>query len=168
LLAAAEDGGRTGSAIEILIVLALAHAACGDTPAAVAALQRALKFAEPEGYVRLFVDEGPPMAQLLRDATARAVASPYAGALLAAFAGQRQVHHETSPLPTPQPLIDPLSERELDVLRLFNSELTGPDIARELVVALSTVRTHTKSIYGKLGVSSRHAAVKRAGELGLI
>ncbi len=67
-----------------------------------------------------------------------------------------------------QPLVEPLSERELEVLRLLRSELSGPEIARELVVALSTVRTHTKTIYSKLDVNSRRAAVKRAAELDLI
>jgi LuxR family maltose regulon positive regulatory protein len=92
----------------------------------------------------------------------------YTGALLAAFDGERREHRQASPLPTPRPLIEPLSERELDVLRLLNSELSGPEIARELVVALSTVRTHTKSIYRKLDVTNRRAAVKRAAELDLI
>ena len=70
--------------------------------------------------------------------------------------------------PTPQPLVDPLSERELDVLRLLASELDGPDIARHLVVSLNTVRTHTKHIYAKLGVNNRRAAVSRAHQLGLL
>jgi LuxR family maltose regulon positive regulatory protein len=167
LLSAAEDGGRTGSAIEILVVLALAHAARGDTRAALGSLERALRLAQPEGYIRLFVDEGPPMAHLLREAATRGIMPAYSGALLAAFEGERQEHLEESPLPASKALIEPLSERELDVLRLLNSELSGPDIARELVVALSTVRTHTKSIYQKLGVTTRRAAVNRAGELGL-
>ncbi len=70
--------------------------------------------------------------------------------------------------PAEQPLIEPLSERELDVLRLLDSDLAGPDIARELVVSLATVRTHTRNIYAKLGVNNRRAAVRRAGELGLL
>ncbi len=168
LLPAAEDGGRMGSAIQILVVLARAHAARGDTPAALASLERALTLAQPEGYIRLFVDEGAPMAHLLREAAARGIMSAYAGTLLAAFDGEHREPIEESPLPAPQPLIEPLSERELDVLRLLNSELTGPEIARELVVALSTVRTHTKSIYQKLDVTNRRAAVKRAAELNLI
>jgi LuxR family maltose regulon positive regulatory protein len=171
LLLAAEQGGRTGSAIQVLVVLALAHAARGDTPAALVSLERALTFARPEGYVRMFVDEGPPMADLLREAATRQVVPAYVGELLAAFQSQDPM----SPVPSRAPkrpalqsVSEQLSQRELDVLRLFNSELSGPEIARELVVALSTVRTHTKSIYGKLGVTSRHAAVKRAGEMGLI
>jgi LuxR family maltose regulon positive regulatory protein len=171
LLQAAEDGGRMGSAIEILVVLALAHAARGDTPAALASLERALTLAQPEGYIRMFVDEGPAMEELLRAAAAREIMPGYSARLLAAIAGERRRRVGEPPLsttPAAHGLIEPLSQRELDVLRLFDSDLSGPDIARELVVALSTVRTHTKSIYGKLGVSSRHAAIKRAGELGLI
>ena len=74
----------------------------------------------------------------------------------------------SAPSPASQPLIEPLSQRELDVLRLFKTELSGPEIARELVIGLSTVRTYTKSIYSKLNVNSRRAAVKRAAELDLI
>ena len=168
LLRSAEVGGRIGRALEILVVQALAHQAQGQTVAALTPLERALTLAQPEGYVRLFVDEGAPMAHLLREAAARGIMPTYTDALLAAFGGERQAHREESPLPAAQPLIEPLSERELDVLRLLNSELSGPEIARELVVALSTVRTHTKSIYQKLDVTTRRAAVKRAEDLRLI
>jgi LuxR family transcriptional regulator, maltose regulon positive regulatory protein len=170
LLQAAEEGGRTGSAIEILVLQALARHAQGDITAALVPLQRALTAAEPEGYVRMFVDEGPPMVHLLREAAARGIMPAYTGTLLAACEAERQRRADDAPLPTSpaaQSLIEPLSERELDVLRLLRSELSGPEIARELVVALSTVRTHTKTIYSKLNVNSRRAAVKRAAELGL-
>jgi LuxR family maltose regulon positive regulatory protein len=143
----------------------------GDLPAALAPLERALALAEPEGYVRLFVDEGLPMAQLLREAAARGIMPVYTGKLLAAWGVEPpRAAAASPPLPSPaaQPLIEPLSERELDVLRLFNTELSGPEIAQELVIALSTVRTHTKSIYRKLDVTNRRAAVKRATELNLI
>jgi LuxR family maltose regulon positive regulatory protein len=171
LLKAAKEGGRTGSAIEILVLQALAHHVQGDIPAALKPLQQALTLAEPEGYVRMFVDEGPPMAQLLLKAAARGIMPDYTGKLLAAFEAEQLRSAGESPLPTPpasQPLIEPLSQRELEVLRLFKTELSGPEIARELVIALSTVRTHTKSIYSKLNVNNRRAAVKRAEELGLI
>ena len=170
LLKAAEEGGRTGSTIEILVLQALAYHAQGDLPAALKPLQQALLLAEPEGYVRMFVDEGPPMAQLLRAASARQIMPGYTDMLLAAFEAEQPRSAGESPLPTPsaaQPLIEPLSQRELDVLRLFKTELSGPEIARELVIALSTVRTHTKSIYTKLNVNNRRAAVKRAAELDL-
>ena len=109
------------------------------------------------------------MARLLRDAVARGISPAYARALLAAYGTEPQGN--AAPLlasPASQPLVDPLSERELDVIRLLRTDLSGPEIARELVVAPSTFRTHTKRIYSKLGVTNRRAAVKRAGDLGLI
>jgi LuxR family transcriptional regulator, maltose regulon positive regulatory protein len=127
--------------------------------------------AEPEGYVRMFLDEGSSMMQLLREASAREIMPGYTGKLLAAFEAEQLRSAGESPLPTPpasQPPIEPISQRELEVLRLFKTELSGPEIARELVIALSTVRTHTKSIYSKLNVNNRRAAVKRAEELHLI
>ena len=157
--------------IEILVLQALAHQAQGDIPAALLPLERALTLAEPEGYVRMFLDEGLPMAQLLREAAAHGIMPDYTGELLVAFKAEGQRSAGASPLPTSlaaQPLIEPLSLRELEVLRLFKTDLSGPEIARELVVALSTVRTHTKGIYSKLNVNNRRAAVKRAAELDLI
>jgi LuxR family maltose regulon positive regulatory protein len=161
LLRAAEEGARTGSVIEILVLQALAHQMRGDIPAALASLQRALTLAEPEGYVRIFVDEGPPMASLLRAAAKQGIAPSYVRRLLAA------VSKTEDSTPVGQGLIEPLSERELDVLRLLGTDLGGPAIARELVVSLNTVRTHTKNIYAKLGVNNRRAAVHRARELDL-
>ena len=176
LLEAAQAGERTGRVIEILILHALAHWVQGDIPAALAPLDRALRLAEREGYVRLFVDEGPPMAALLQEALARRILPGYAEKLLAAFPttegrGLRAEAPKFTPSalgPQSSPLVEPLSQRELEVLRLFNTELSGPEIARELVIGLSTVRTYTKSIYTKLNVNSRRAAIKRAAELGLI
>ncbi len=160
LLRAAEQGGRTGSAIEILVLLALAHQMHGDDEVALTCLGRALGLAEPEGYVRIFVDEGPPMTTLLTVAADRGVFPDYARRLITSS--------DTDVGAAPrQDLIEPLSERELDVLRLLRSDLSGPDIARELVVSLNTVRSHTKNIYAKLGVNSRRSAVRRADELGL-
>jgi LuxR family transcriptional regulator, maltose regulon positive regulatory protein len=171
LLKAAEEGERTGSVIEILVLQALAHQIRGGIPAALVPLEQALTLAQPEGYVRTFVDEGPPMEQLLLEAAARGIVSDYTRKLLAAFGAEPPGRAGESPLstsPASRPLIEPLSERELEVLRLFGTEFSGPEIANELVVALSTVRTHTKSIYRKLGVNNRRAAVRRAAELGLI
>jgi LuxR family maltose regulon positive regulatory protein len=162
LLAAAEDGGRSGSAIDILVVQALARHARGDVAGALASLHRAAVLAEPEGYVRIFIDEGPPMAALLKLAAKPRNASSYVRRLLAA------VVTVEGPSTVGQPLIEPLSERELEVLRLLGSELDGPEIARELTVSLATVRTHTRNIYAKLGVNSRTAAVRRAAELDLL
>ncbi len=157
LLAAAEAGGRGRTLVEVLVLLAIGRRVQGDQAAALAALRRALTLAESEGYVRTFLAEGPPMTSLLEAAVAHGISPTYAQRLLAV--GDR---------PRRQPLADPLSERELEVLRLLATELSGPDMARELVVGLSTVRSHTKSIYGKLGVNSRRAAVRRAEELGLL
>ena len=162
LLRAAETGSRTGSVIEILIVLALASRARGAGAAAGAALGRALELAEPENYVRIFVDEGPPMAALLRAVATPGPVASHVRRLLAAFAGTDVSR------PVSQGLVDPLSARELDVLRLLGTDLDGPDIARELVVSLNTVRTHTKNIYAKLAVNNRRAAVRRAEELDLV
>ena len=162
LLRVADDGQRTGSVIEILVLQALAHQMQGDIPAALVPLQRALTLAEPEGYVRIFVDEGPPMVVLLKAAAKQGVAGSYVRRLLAAVDGTG------ASTPVQQDLIEPLSERELDVLRLLGTDLDGPDIARELVVSLNTVRTHTKNIYAKLGVNNRRAAVRRAEELDLM
>jgi LuxR family maltose regulon positive regulatory protein len=161
LLQAAEEGARTGSVIEILVLQALAHQAGDDIPAALASLRRAVTLAEPEGYVRIFVDEGPPMASLLRAAAKQGIARTYVRRLLAA------VNKTEDGAPASQALIEPLSERELDVLRLLGTDLGGPEIARELVVSLNTVRKHTKNIYAKLGVNNRRAAVRRAAELDL-
>jgi len=168
LLQAAEAGRRMGSVIEILVVQALALQAQGNVSQALASVVHALTLAEPEGYVRIFVDEGEPMRLLIekqlrdRDHPLR----DYVEKLLAAF---------TPPTAVPQSkianlkstLIEPLSERELEVLRLLGTELSGPEIARELIVSLNTLRTHTKNIFNKLGVNNRRAAVRRAEELNL-
>jgi LuxR family maltose regulon positive regulatory protein len=173
LLQAAEAGERTGSVIEILVLQALAHETQGDISAALGALQQALTLAEPEGYVRLFVDEGMPMAILLEEAAKHWPAHRYVRRLLAAFGAAREAGKADQPAgaeertPAQQGSTEPLSERELEVLRLLRTELTGPEIARELVVSLHTVRTHTSNIYNKLGVDKRRAAVRRAEDLGL-
>jgi LuxR family maltose regulon positive regulatory protein len=161
LLHAAEAGERMGSVIEILVLQALVHQTRGDIPAALGPLSRALTLAEPEGYVRTFVDEGPPMAVLLEAAANHGIAPNYVRHLLTAFG------KAAGRTPVKQVLSEPLSERELDVLRLLRTELTGPDIARALMVSLPTLRTHTNNIYIKLGVNNRRAAVRRAEELGV-
>lgn len=162
LVTAAEAGGRDGSVLEILVLQALAHQARGDTPAALVSLERALALAEPEGFMRLFIDEGRPMEALLESAVKHGIQQNYVRQLLSAFGkGEDE-------LPTQQELMEPLSDRELDVLRLLGTDLDGPEIARELVVSLNTLRTHTKNIYSKLGVNNRRAAVRRAEELALL
>ena len=175
LLQAAEEGKRMGSVIEILALLALAHAAQGDLPPALVSLERALTLAEPEGFVRIFLDEGKPMAELLgrlRDEGGRMKA--FLHTLLAAYGKQEGVHPSHLHFAQAQvslilqPLVEPLSENELEVLSLLRTELSGPEIARERMVSLSTIRTHTQHIYAKLGVNNRRAAVRRAEELGLL
>jgi LuxR family transcriptional regulator, maltose regulon positive regulatory protein len=161
LLGAAAAAGREGSASEAGMLLALAHRDSGDTEAALAALEGALTRATAERAFRVFLDAGAPMTVLLEAVARRGGATAPAATALLAAAGSR-------PVGTPQRgLVAPLSGRELDVLRLLRTELTGPEIAAELVVSLNTVRTHTKHIFSKLGVRNRRAAVRRADELGL-
>jgi LuxR family maltose regulon positive regulatory protein len=171
LLRAADEGGRMGSVIEILVLQALAHQMQEDIPAALSSLERALKLAEPEGYMQIFLAEGSSMAELIREVAAIGILPNYTRKLLSAFEAEgKGMDEETPPSASPasSSMIEPLSQRELDILRLFKTELSGPEIAQELVIALSTVRTHTKSIYNKLNVNSRRGAIKRAIELGLI
>ncbi len=158
---AAELGQRDGSRIAILAVQALAFHARGDLPRAAAALEAAAALAEAESHVRVFLDEGPQMTALLQALAGRAT-HPYLGTLLRASSLPGR------PRSTQGALVEPLSERELDVLRLLRSELSGPEMAGQLVVSVNTLRTHTRNIYAKLGVTSRRAALRRAEELGLL
>ncbi len=160
LSTAAEAAGRTGSAVEAQMLLALARWSEGNTAPALAALGLALRAAEPERFVRVFLDAGAPLIALLKAAVAHDRATPQASALLA-------VAEPGAPAPPSRTLVHDLSQRELDVLRLLRSELSGPEIAAELFVSLNTLRTHTKAIFTKLGVNNRRAAVRRADELGL-
>ena len=156
LLKAAWSMGRQGDVIEILALQALAFHSTGQTPAALAALGQALALAEPEGYVRVFVDEGKAMAELMAAIGDQqpAARSGYVIKLLAAFE------------PTGG-LVEPLSERELEVLRLMAPGLKYKEMAERLFVSVNTIRYHVKNIYGKLGVQSRTLALTRARELGL-
>jgi LuxR family maltose regulon positive regulatory protein len=172
LLKAAEAGERPGSVIEVLVVLSLARQARGDAAGAGASLERALGLAEPEGYVRTFIDEGAPMARLLADSAVQGVIAPqYIGRLLAAFGLDAPVRESaTAPLTETQaqPLIEPLSQRELEVLRLIAQGLSNHEIGERLYLALSTVKGHNRVIFGKLDVQRRTEAVARARELGLV
>jgi LuxR family maltose regulon positive regulatory protein len=175
LLTAAERGGRVGTVIEVLVLQSLAlhiadpRAGGGPGPhAATQALERALTLAEPQGYVRVFIGEGRPMVDLLRRLDRRRPGWQYLQLLLRAATTSAGSGVDVRPDPHQGQLVEPLSERELDVLRLLASELDGPSIARALVVSLNTVRTHTKHIYTKLGVNSRRAAVRQAHQLNLL
>ena len=162
LLKAAEAGARTSSAIEMLVLQALAFDAHGEPTRAVAALERALALAEPGGYLRTFVDQGPPMAALLYRVLSRGTAPDYVRRLLAAFPIT-----EAEPSPS-SALVEPLSERELEVLELIAQGLTNAEIASRLFLALNTVKAHTRNIYGKLGVHTRTEAAAKARALGLL
>lgn len=168
LLQAAEAGGRMGSVVELLALQALTHHTQADLTAARVPLARSLALAEPEGYVRLFVDEGAAMAALLREAARHAQSPAYVRRLLAAFEAEPGAPVVAAPPVEAAPLVEQLSARELEVLRLLGTELSGPELADKLIVSLNTLRTHTKNIYGKLGVSNRRAAVLRAEEIGLL
>lgn len=180
LLPAAEAAGRTGRVIEIVLLQALTAQALGQRKAALTALARALSLAEPEGYIRTFVDLGPPMATLLREAHARAIRPVYVAQLLAAFPDSRLgiLDFGLSPRPIPNPksgvppgpqnLIEPLSKRELEILHLIAQGYTNPEIGQQVFISDQTVKVHTRSIYGKLGVNSRREAVAKARALGLL
>ncbi len=164
----AETAQWTGFLIEILALQALAFQAQGNVTQAMISLEQALFLAEPEGYVRLFIDKGPAMAALLRQAAARSIAVDYVGKLLAALAGETPGQEPSPIVHPPSPLVEPLSERELEVLRLTAAGLSNREIAQELIVAVSTVKTHLNNIYRKLDVSSRTQAVARARDLKLM
>jgi LuxR family maltose regulon positive regulatory protein len=169
LLAHARQVGRIDLIIQIQILRTLAYQVEVQDAQAMAALSEVLSLAEPGGYLRIFLDEGEAMAGLLRQAASRGIAPAYVAKLLGAFGRPESVQMEAEPShPRAQPLIDPLSERELEVLRLLATGLSNPEIADELVVAVSTVRSHCKSIYGKLNVHKRWDAVQRAQQLGII
>jgi len=168
LLKAAEEGGRMGSVIEILVLQALALEARGDIPPALMSLERALILAEPEGYLRIFIDEGMPMAHLLSEAAAHGIMPDYTGKLLAVFEAKSQKSEDKAFLPPVQPLIEPLSDRELEVLQLMALGLSNRQISERLFLALSTVKGHNRRIFGKLDVQRRTEAVARGHELGLL
>ena len=166
LLGVVEKFGLMRSQIQILAVKSMAALVEGRRETAVSVLAEALKLAEPEGYLRTFIDEGPLMADLLREIKGRGQMTSYVDDLLEAIGEPARAI--PSEFPSYTMLLEPLSQRELEVLRLLAANLTGPEIAGELSIALSTMRSHTKSIYTKLDVHSRHEAVYRAKGLKLI
>jgi LuxR family maltose regulon positive regulatory protein len=156
---AATAAKRDGTLIEILVLQAITFAAQKRSEEALPALAQALSLAEPEGFVRVFLDEGAPMAELLRQAVAQKLRASYALELLEALGEVAAA---------PQPLVEPLSERELEVLRLIAAGYSNQEIAQELVVAVSTVKKHISNTFGKLAVGKRTQAVAKARELGLL
>jgi LuxR family maltose regulon positive regulatory protein len=157
----AEAAGRMGTAIKALVLQALARGVQNDEIRALAALERALELAEPEGYVRTFLDEGAPMAALLRRSWAKGVSPGYAGRLIAALESSAEG------LPAESPS-EHLSERELEVLRLVASGMSNAEVSRALFVSLATVKKHINNIYRKLGTHNRTSALACARELHLL
>jgi LuxR family maltose regulon positive regulatory protein len=164
----AEAGERMGRVIEISMLQALAISQIPirgwGKDEALAALEPALELAEPEGYVRTFVDEGEPMAHLLYDAAARGIAPEYTGRLLAAYPDDVPAQ----PKSPPDDMIEPLTARELEVLGLIIEGRSNREIAAELYLSLNTVKVHCSNIYGKLGVKSRTQAAAKAKTLGIL
>jgi LuxR family maltose regulon positive regulatory protein len=173
LLLAAQAADRRGSVIEIQMLRALALAGnrrpAGDSQSA---LGQALQLAEPEGYVRLFADEGQPMARLLFEVAKSGVAPRYVRRLLAAYdrpgaGGARPRSGGPSQPPSSAALVEPLTAREQEVLQLLAEGRSNAEIAERLFISLPTVKSHTSNLYGKLGVHSRREAVAQAQILGL-
>ncbi len=176
LLKAADERGGIGSVIEILVMQAIAYAEQGDLQAALKPLQKALTLGEPEGYVRMFVDEGPPMAQLLLEAASRGIMPGYTGKLLAAFEAEKRksVDKPDRSLTLPEGhrhgelVIESYSQREQKILQLIAQGLSNREIGERLFLALDTVKGYNRRIFDKLQVQSRTEAIARARELGLL
>jgi LuxR family transcriptional regulator, maltose regulon positive regulatory protein len=170
LMEAAHSMGRNGDEIRYLVLTALAHHTLEDTPIALDFLSQALTQAEPQGYVRLFVDEGQPMAELLLAAVSQNIAPDYASKLLAAF--PKDIHstiqYDTGLTVNKQSLVEPLSEREIEVLHLMAEGYKYQEIAERLVISINTVRHHNRNIFGKLNVNSRMEAIDRARQMHLL
>jgi len=163
ILKMASSTGYFNLRIEALALQAMAYDVQGQHDRALNSLEEALSLAEPEGYIRTFLDEGEPMKVLLHNASSRQISEAYVSKLLAAFEPDKIKIKAIS-----QSLVEPLSKRENEVLHLLSTELTGPEIAQELSISLNTMRTHTKNIYSKLDANNRRAAVSRAEQLNLL
>ena len=168
LLAVTENAGWVWLSLEIMTLQAIAYRRRGDAVQALAILERALVLAEPEGFVRVFIDHGPPIADLLRQAAAQGLALDYVGKLLAAFdTGKKKIAAPLSHSASTA-LIEPLSQREIEVLRLLAAGLSNKEVANTLIITVGTVKKHLKNVYGKLNVHSRTAAVARARDLDIL
>jgi LuxR family maltose regulon positive regulatory protein len=157
-----------GSVIEILVLQALAYHVQGNLPAALLPLERALALAEPQGYVRMFLDKGSSMMQLLREASASEIMPDYTNKLLAGFEAEKRKSEDKPALPSANVLIDPLSQRETKILQLIAQGLSNREIGERLFLALDTIKGHNRKIFDKLQVQSRTEAIARARELGLL
>jgi len=169
LLERAEDAKKLGKVIEILILQGLVYQLREEKEQALTTLSKALELAESKNYVRIFVDEGPPMARLLYEALSRKIATAYVQRLLSVFPDEKD-GRSTSPQPasSEMDLIEPLSEREMEVLQLIAEGLSRQEIASQLVLSLNTVKTHARNIFSKLGVNNQMQAVGKARGLGLL
>jgi LuxR family maltose regulon positive regulatory protein len=162
LLKQAESTGRKGLVIEILILQALTFQGKKETGQALAALERALTLAQPEGYVRMFLDEGEGMTRLLCQAQSRQVGSGYAAELLSKISRSSGMTQ-----PSMQLLIEPLTTREVEVLKLIEAGCSNDEISEQLVISIATVKRHISNIYSKLEVKSRTQAIAIGKELKL-
>ena len=172
----AQDDERAGSVLTILVIQALVNQSAGNLAEALECLKSALAMAEPEGYVRIFVDKGDPMRSLLADFQLTIGQSGNIntdrGELRLLTYSERLMSAFYAPAPTRKPelntLLEPLSERELEILQLIELGLSNKEIAEKLVIAVSTVKSHINSLYGKLGTQRRTQAIAIARELGIL
>jgi LuxR family maltose regulon positive regulatory protein len=163
-----EARGWHAEQLKVLVLQAIALAVHGEKDQAAQVLGDALALAEPGGFIRIFVDEGWPMAHLLVEVAAQGMMPDYIGKLLAVFKNEEQARKDNSSLRSAQPLVEPLSQRELEVLQLIAQGLSNHEISERLYLALSTVKGHNQKIFDKLQVQRRTEAIARARELGLL
>jgi ATP/maltotriose-dependent transcriptional regulator MalT len=163
-----ESRGWEDERLKVLVLQAVALQIHGDKDKAMQLLGDALALAAPGGFIRLFVDEGRPMAHLLSEVATQGIMPDYTGKLLAVFEAEEQKSENDSSPPTAQPLLEPLSPRELEVLQLMAQGRSNQEISEQLFLALSTVKGHNRNIFGKLQVQRRTEAIARARELGLL
>jgi LuxR family maltose regulon positive regulatory protein len=168
LISDAQQMGRNNRLIEMWILDSLALYQLGQKDEALITLGKALSLAQPEGYVRTFLDEGAPLAVLLKRSVEKDINEKYATSLLQALEVEKSDREADHSLAVAGPLIEPLTDREREVLGLMAQGLSNPEIARKLFISVTTVKTHAKNIYGKLNVKNRFQAVQRARELNLL